>query len=38
MTDAPFVAVGWIGSATAVALYALQLRIRARRGSSGGRP
>jgi hypothetical protein len=31
MTDASFVLAGWIGSATAIALYAVQLRIRARR-------
>jgi hypothetical protein len=37
MTDASFIVAGWIGSAAAIALYALQLRIRTRRHSSGGR-
>lgn len=34
MTDAPFVLAGWVGSATAIALYALQLRIRSRRNAA----
>lgn len=31
MTDATFVLTGWIGSAAAIVLYAVQLRLRARR-------
>ena len=31
MTDAPFVAAGWVGTALAVAAYALSIRVRSRR-------
>ena len=31
MTDAPFILAGWLGTASAIGLYAIQLRIRARR-------
>jgi hypothetical protein len=37
MTDASFVLTGWIGSAAAIALYAVQLRIRTRRSTTRGR-
>jgi hypothetical protein len=34
MTDASFVLAGWIGCASAIALYAVLLRIRARRNAT----
>jgi hypothetical protein len=37
MTDVSFVLAGWIGSAAAIALYAVQLRIRTRRNTARGR-
>ena len=31
MTDAPFIAAGWLGTAAAVAAYALSIAVRTRR-------
>ena len=37
MTDASFVVVGWLGTAGAVAAYALSVRLRTRRARAGAR-
>ncbi len=34
MTDAPFILVGWLGTASAIGLYAVNLRIRSRRAAA----
>lgn len=34
MTDAAFVIVGWVGTAAAVGVYALRLRLRLRRAAT----
>lgn len=33
MTDAPFIAAGWLGTAAAIAAYALSITIRTRRAA-----
>jgi hypothetical protein len=37
MTDAPFVLAGWLGTASAIGLYVLNLRIRSRRAAAAVR-